>query len=63
MARSPAQWYEVSRVSDPGRVLGHIEAQYLTTALRTARTLWGGRAEDYALRPVPRPPRWRRSGR
>jgi len=58
-----AQWYEVTRLDDPARVLGHIEAQYLATALRTARTLWGGRPEDYALRPVRRPPGWKRSGR
>jgi len=61
--RPAAQWYEVSRVSDPGRVLGHVEAVYLATALKTARVLWGGRPEDYALRPVRRPPGWKRSGR
>ena len=60
---APAQWYEVTRLSDPGRVLGHIEAAYLARALRTARVLWGGREEDYSLRPVPRPPRWKGRGR
>jgi len=54
------QWYEVSRIEAPGTVLGHLEAPYLTTALQVAVRLWGGRAEDYALRPVRRPPGWGR---
>ena len=53
------QWYEVSRAGSPGEILGHLEAPYLTTALQVAVRLWGGRAEDYALRPVQRPPGWR----
>lgn len=60
---TPPVWYEVTRIDDPGRVLGHVEAPYLARALRTARVLWGGREEEYSLRPVRRPPGWRRSGR
>ena len=52
-------WYEVTCDDDPGRVLGHIQAEYLATALRVAGTLWG-RGRAYTLRPVRRPPRWRR---
>ncbi len=65
-----AQWYEVTRKGGDGvqpvrgdGVLGYVEAEYLARALRTARVLWGGREEEYSLRPVRRPPGWRRSGR